>query len=129
MEFLSSVGDLCGVWVLAWDEAAIIRFEVFDGCLVSCCAQRAWESTKVRRYGMLDYCNLRQKRKQSLRKVLDDLLLGANLYYKEVNGNILINKRALSDRKLRGRIVESDKKSPLPFQKQNCRLMDYISPF
>jgi hypothetical protein len=52
---------------------------------------------------------------ESLRQILDDILSGVSLYYKEVNGNILINKRELSDRKLRGKIVESEENSPLPF--------------
>lgn len=52
---------------------------------------------------------------ESLRQILDDLFLGANLYYKELNGNILINKRAFNDRVLRGKVVESEGNSPLPF--------------
>lgn len=52
---------------------------------------------------------------ESLRQILDDLFLGANLYYKELNGNILINKRAFNDRVLRGRVVENEGGSPLPF--------------
>lgn len=54
-------------------------------------------------------------RNETLRQILDDLFLGAGLYYKELNGNILINKRAFNDRVLRGRIVENEGKSPLPF--------------
>lgn len=52
---------------------------------------------------------------ESLRQILDDLFQGADLHYKELNGNILINKRAFTDRILRGKVVESEGKSPLPF--------------
>lgn len=49
----------------------------------------------------------------SLKQILDDLLMQANLFYKEISGNILINKRVFTNRQLRGRIVENG--SPLPF--------------
>ena len=41
-------------------------------------------------------------RQETLRQILDDLLLEANLYYKEVNGNIVIKKRVFNDKQLKG---------------------------
>lgn len=52
---------------------------------------------------------------ETLKQILDDLLLEANLFYKEVNGNIVINKRVFNDRKLVGVVVDKESRAPLPF--------------
>ena len=54
-------------------------------------------------------------RQETLRQILDDLLLEANLYYKEVNGNIVIKKRVFNDKQLIGQVIDVDTKAPLPF--------------
>lgn len=52
---------------------------------------------------------------ETLRQILDDLLSETNLNYQEVNGSIVINKQVLSNRKLRGIVVDGNSGAPLPF--------------
>ena len=50
-----------------------------------------------------------------LRKILTDLLDDANLYFREVNGTIVILKRELTDRVISGRVVDEVTQAPLPY--------------
>lgn len=51
----------------------------------------------------------------SLRLLLDDLLSKGNLYYREVQGTIIILKRIYSERKIQGKVVDVETQEPLPF--------------
>ena len=51
----------------------------------------------------------------TLRQILDELLSDTNLFYKEVKGKIVINKRPLSGQKLRGMVVDGETGVPLVF--------------
>ena len=53
--------------------------------------------------------------KVSLRQVLNDLLKEASLYYREVNGNIVILEWAFSEKALKGRVVDAKTKESLPY--------------
>jgi len=54
-------------------------------------------------------------RQETLRQILDDLLENTNLGYEERNGNIVINKRVLSRRSLKGIVVDGVSGAPLPY--------------
>ncbi|HEY9116649.1 MAG TPA: carboxypeptidase-like regulatory domain-containing protein, partial [Roseivirga sp.] len=51
----------------------------------------------------------------SLRFLLDDLLSKGNLYYREIQGTIIILKRIYSERKIEGRVIDEETQEPLPF--------------
>ena len=54
-------------------------------------------------------------RQATLRQILDELLSGTNLFYKEIKGRIVINKRVPDGRKLRGMVVDGETGLPLVF--------------
>lgn len=51
----------------------------------------------------------------SLKSLLDDLLSKGNLYYREVQGTIIILKRIYSERKVEGQVIDMETQEPLPF--------------
>lgn len=51
----------------------------------------------------------------SVRKILEDLIDQGNLYYREIQNTIIINKRIYSDRKITGRVIDLETQEPLPF--------------
>lgn len=51
----------------------------------------------------------------TVKDLLDDLLSKGNLYYREVNGTIIILKRIYSERTVTGVVVDRETQEPLPF--------------
>lgn len=51
----------------------------------------------------------------TIKDLLDDLLSKGNLYYREVQGAIIILKRIYSERTVTGRVVDRETQEPLPF--------------
>ncbi|WPZ11318.1 carboxypeptidase-like regulatory domain-containing protein [Roseivirga spongicola] len=51
----------------------------------------------------------------SVKYLLDDLLSKGNLYYREVNGTIVILKRIYSERAITGVVLDKETQEPLPF--------------
>lgn len=51
----------------------------------------------------------------TIKDLLDDLLSKGNLYYREVQGTIIILKRIYSERAITGRVVDKETEEPLPF--------------
>lgn len=51
----------------------------------------------------------------SVKDLLDDLLSKGNLYYREVQGTIIILKRIYSERTIMGQVLDKTTQEPLPF--------------
>lgn len=51
----------------------------------------------------------------TIKDLLDDLLSKGNLYYREVNGTIVILKRIYSERTITGVVLDKETQEPLPF--------------
>lgn len=51
----------------------------------------------------------------SLRSILDDILSKANLYYREVNGTVVILKQPSTDRTIKGQVLDAETQAPLPY--------------
>ncbi|WP_420388484.1 carboxypeptidase-like regulatory domain-containing protein [Roseivirga sp.] len=51
----------------------------------------------------------------SVKDMLDDLLSRGNLYYREVQGTIIILKRIYSERTITGQVLDKTTQEPLPF--------------
>ena len=53
--------------------------------------------------------------RETLKQILEDLLTDTELFYLEVNGNIVIRRKSYGKNKLVGRVVDQDNGDPLPF--------------
>lgn len=51
----------------------------------------------------------------SIGTILSDILSRVNLYYREVNGTVIILRQKFSDRKIKGRVVKRGSDSPLAY--------------
>ena len=51
----------------------------------------------------------------SLRLILEDILSKANLYFKEVNGTVVILKQPTTDRLIKGQVLDAETQAPLPY--------------
>lgn len=50
-----------------------------------------------------------------VRAILDDIFNGVGLYYRESKNTIFVLKQEFNDRKITGRVIDSENKEPLPF--------------
>ncbi|MGW8121768.1 carboxypeptidase-like regulatory domain-containing protein [Roseivirga echinicomitans] len=51
----------------------------------------------------------------TLRFVLEDILSKANLYFKEVNGTVVVLKQPITNRVLKGQVLDAETQTPLPY--------------